>query len=511
MIEDRSLEKHELEFVETNPVDIDHLEDQAAANDNGHGHGLPSYDAAETHRVLRKIDWRLLPPLALLYLLAFLDKGNLGNANVAGMSKDLNLTGTQYNLAATMFFIPYAVFEIPSNIVLKILRPSRWITLLVILWGTIIVCAGIVTNYHGLLIARIFLGVAEAGFFPAATFLVSEWYCRFEVQTRMSVFFSAASMAGAFSGLLAYGIQQMDGIANLAGWRWIFIIEGIVTVLTGLAIPFVLPDSPEGASWLTPEEKRFIRYRLERDSGTAEGRVETLDHFQTKYLVAAIMDWKLWFTVFIYWGNTIPVYAFSITAPTIIKDLGYTSAQAQLLTIPVYFAGLVSTIGFSWAADKRRSRWPFIVIPYGISLIGFLGLLAIPHPKLPGLTYAFLFPITIGVYPAVITLVSWVANNIAPTSKRAIGLAMSIMMGNFGGAIGSNIYLRQEAPRYWTGYGVSIACSALAIASTFILKWAYQRENRKRDQLSEEEVRAKYTEAELLDMGDKSPLYRYVY
>jgi phosphotransferase system glucose/maltose/N-acetylglucosamine-specific IIC component len=159
-----------------------------------------------------------------------------------------------------------------------------------------------------------------------------------------------------------------------------------------------------------------------------------------------------------------------------------------------------------------------------------LALLVIPHPKWPGLTYAFLFPITIGVYPAVITLVSWVANNIAPTSKRVCGLALSIMMGNFGGAIGSNIYLVQEAPRYWTGYGVSTACCALAIVSTFILRWAYKRENWKRDQISEDEVRAKYSGGmrslnpgleekhlvnldteQLLDMGDKSPLYRYVY
>jgi predicted MFS family arabinose efflux permease len=193
-------------------------------------------------------------------------------------------------------------------------------------------------------------------------------------------------------------------------------------------------------------------------------------------------------------ANRIPVYAFTFTAPTIILELGYTSYQAQLLTIPVYTAGLIATIGFSRLADRYKSRWPFIVIPYGISMIGFLGLLIIPHPKLPGLTYAFLFPITIGVYPAVITLVSWVANNLAPTSKRACGLAVSIMMGNFGGAIGSNIYLTQEAPRYWTGYGVSLACSVLAIICTFILRWAYKRENEKRDQMSEEEIRAKYSE-----------------
>ncbi|KIV81005.1 hypothetical protein PV11_08459 [Exophiala sideris] len=488
------------------PPSADHLEDDVDRND----HDVFHYDAEETAKVLHKIDYRLLPTLALLYLLTFLDKGNIGNARVAGMAKDLHLTGTQYNIALTLFFIPYAIFEVPSNIVLKLLRPSIWIAILVVLWGTCCACTGVVTSYHSLLVVRILLGLCEAGFFPAATFLVIEWYCRFEVQTRLSVFFSAASMAGAFSGLLAYAIQHMDGLGNLAGWQWILILEGAITIAVGIAVPFVLPDSPERARWLTPEEQVFIRRRLELDSGTEKGRVETLDHFHSKYLIAAISDWKLWFTVFIYWGNTIPVYAFTFTAPTIILELGYTSYQAQLLTIPVYTAGLIATIGFSWLADRYKSRWPFVVIPYGISMMGFLGLLVIPHPKYPGLTYAFLFPITIGVYPAVITLVSWVANNLAPTSKRACGLAVSIMMGNFGGAIGSNIYLTREAPHYWTGYGVSLTCSALAIICTFILRWAYKRENEKRDQMSEEEIRAKYSEQELLEMGDKSPLYRYV-
>jgi MFS family permease len=161
-----------------------------------------------------------------------------------------------------------------------------------------------VQNYHGLLAVRIMLGVTEAGFFPAATFLVSTWYCRFEVQTRIAIFYCAASLAGAFSGLLAYGISKMDGIANIAGWRWIFILEGALTILTGIAVLFLLPDSIERASWLSHEEKGFLRRRLQQDTGTKEGRVNTAEKFQTRYLIRALTDWKLWFTVFIYWGNT---------------------------------------------------------------------------------------------------------------------------------------------------------------------------------------------------------------
>ncbi|KAK5453288.1 hypothetical protein LTS15_006473 [Exophiala xenobiotica] len=154
------------------PSAVDHLEDDVDRND----HDLLHYDAGETAKILHKIDYRLLPILALLYLLTFLDKGNIGNAKVAGMAEDLHLTGTQYNIALTLFFIPYAIFEVPSNIVLKLLRPSIWIAILVVLWGTCCACTGVVTSYHGLLVARIFLGLCEAGFFPAATFLVSEWY-----------------------------------------------------------------------------------------------------------------------------------------------------------------------------------------------------------------------------------------------------------------------------------------------------------------------------------------------
>ncbi|EXJ82987.1 hypothetical protein A1O3_06804 [Capronia epimyces CBS 606.96] len=487
-------------------VETSGLSDHAGLDDSN----LPRYDDKETRRILRRVDYRLLPMLTLLYVLAFLDRGNIGNAKVAGMNKDLKLTGTQYNLALTVFFFPYAVFEVPSNIVLKLMRPSWWICILMVSWGVVMTLQGIVQNYNGLIVTRTMLGLAESGFFPAATYLLTTWYCRFEVQTRLSVFFSAASMAGAFSGLLAFAIEKMDGVGGEDGWRWIFILEGILTTMVGCTLPWTLPDSPETASFLSVAEKDFINRRLVQDAGTSAGRVRTRERFQWRYLRAALADWKIYFAVIIYWGNSIVLYAFTYAAPSIILELGYTAAQAQLLTIPIYFLGAVSTIFFSVLADRHQTRWPFIVAPFSLALVGLIGLLAVPHPHLPGLTYAFLFTIPAGVYPPLIGCLSWVGNNLAPTWKRAIGMALLISLGNLGGAIGSNIFLANQAPHYWLGYGIATGIVAAAIASTLVLRVAYGLLNKKRDLLDEEEVKAQYTEDELLDLGDKSPLYRYV-
>ena len=225
--------------------------------------------------------------------------------------------------------------------------------------------------------------------------------------------------------------------------------------------------------------------------------------------------------------NRVPLYAFTFTVPTIIKDLGYSAANAQLLTVPPYVLGMITTVLTSRLADKRRTRWPFILYPYAVASIGFLGLLVIPHPKFPGLTYGWLFFVTGGLYPPVITMASWLGNNLAPTWKRSVGIALGISLANAGGLVGSNIFIATQAPRYPLGYGFCLGCLIVAILATLVLRYAYTSINTKRDKLSEDEIRSRYTERkssfgtsylslltecaeELLDLGDASPLYRYV-
>ncbi|KAH8807883.1 major facilitator superfamily domain-containing protein [Xylogone sp. PMI_703] len=467
----------------------------------------------EGKRILRKVDFRLIPLLSVLYLIAYVDRSNIGNAKIAGMSDDLNLYGMRYNTALTVFFVPYSIFEVPSNIVLKVLRPSIWISLLCLAWGTVMTLMGLVNSYQGLVIARFFLGVAEAGFFPAATYLLTIWYKRYEVQQRMAIFYAAASLSGAFSGLLAFAIEHMDGISGLGGWKWIFILEGLVPVAVSFSLYFLLPDKPETAKFLTPQEREWIVNRIALQTGSGHGRVTNADKIRTHHIKSAFADWRIWLGIIPFWGCTIGTYGFTATVPTVLLEMGYSSTNAQLLTVPIYVFGLLATVVAAFWSDRVQQRTPFIMGGFAIAVVGFIGELAIPHPRLSGVTYFFLFLIAAGLYSPFVCIVTLIGNNLAPSSKRAVGMALLSSIGNMGGICGSNIYFSKEAPRYPAGFGTSLGISVASIIAAYALRVIYRKENKRRDELmareGEEGIRAQYTEQELLELGDLSPFYRY--
>ncbi|ORX93929.1 major facilitator superfamily domain-containing protein [Clohesyomyces aquaticus] len=492
---------------------IEELEEKKFSSDGELEANALAVSEAEARRILKKVDYRLVPLLSFLYLVAFVDRSNIGNAKIAGLTKDLNMHGLQYNTAVTLFFVPYTLLEVPSNIVLKMMKPSRWIAILMFGWGMTMTLMCLIKSYKGLLAARWFLGVTESGFFPASTFLLTLWYRRYEVQRRLAVFYIAASLSGAFSGLLAFAIQKLNSRAGLSGWQWIFLLEGLIPVAMSLFIWKILPDSPETAKFLTQGERDFLVNRLAEETGSGHGRVTNQDKIQKHHIVAGFSDWRVWGGVVIFWGNTVGVYGFTATVPTVIQGLGYSSANAQLLTIPIYVFASIVTLAFAFLSDYRQARSPFIIAGYCIAVIGFIAQLAIPHPRYPGLTYGFLFPVAAGLYCPFICLVGWIANNLAPSSKRAVGMALLIAVGNMGGIMGSNIYLAREAPKYRTGFGVSLVMACLAIIATLVLRWGYTRENNRRakemSEHTDEEIKARYTDQEMLDLGDRSPFFRY--
>ncbi|OBT76134.1 hypothetical protein VF21_04858 [Pseudogymnoascus sp. 05NY08] len=469
------------------------ITNSAPVKDEGQWDG-PDADFFEIDRavVLRKMDMRLIPVLALLYLLSFLDRGNIGNANIQGLSEDLGLTDTQYALCLTVFFFTYALFELPSNLLLKKLRPSIWLPSIMVAWGTCTICLGVTNNYAGLLSVRVFLGLAEAGLFPGVSYYLTMWYCSEELAIRQGLFFSAASMAGAFSGLLAFAIAKMDGVGGYEGWRWIFILEGLLTVVVATGAYFIMYDFPDTASFLTPQERAWASHRLKYQGSKRSGRmIAESDKLEWRFVKAAVI---------------------SLFLPTIINQLGYEAATAQLLTIPIYISAAIMCIGTSKLSDRAakagNSRWPYIFWPMIAILVGFIiALAASAHGGVPGVVYAGVFITTCGIYPAVPGNITWIANNLAGSYKRAAGMGFQIGIGNLSGAMASNFYRKRDKPQFILGHALNIGIVSLGIVAVMTLRWNYARINAQRDR--DESDGADINDDEIAKMGDRAPTFRY--
>lgn len=184
-------------------------------------------------------------------------------------------------------------------------------------------------------------------------------------------------------------------------------LEGIFTVVVGVSCYMFLPNGPATARFLTPAERAFLIERLENDNGGGSGKVGTHEPFKWRYMVDALTDWKIYLSVLIYWGNAICNYGFIYTLPSVIKELGYSAENAQLLTIPVYVLALAVTILAAFLSDRYENRSNFIIYPSIVAAIGYIGLLALPHPGLPGVTYGFLFIVAAGLYPLICGVISW--------------------------------------------------------------------------------------------------------
>ncbi|KAJ5338543.1 Major facilitator superfamily domain general substrate transporter [Penicillium brevicompactum] len=505
-LEKPSSHQFENAMMEKSPFSAECKQNMTAADAEGSSLGPSGFEDVDEAAVLRKMDIRLIPMLSLLYLLAFLDRGNIGNAKIEGLVDDLHMTGPQYNWTLTVFFFTYCVFELPSNLLLKKLRPSRWLPLIMVAWGIVMTLMGVVNNYGGLLATRLFLGVAEAGLYPGVAYYITLWYPRHRAQFRQAMFFSAASVAGAFSGLLAYAIAKMDGVGGYAGWRWIFILEGLLTVLVAFVAPFAIHDSPETATFLTEKERQFVLHSLRiQNTSDSHEMVAKDDKFQWRYVYDAFADWQIWLGLFMYWGITCPLYGISLFLPSIIKDLGYNSSTAQLLTVPIYITAAIVAVIAAWVSDRRKQRSPFILFFMGMIAIGFIICLASTGRGVPGVMYFGIFVAVVGIYPAFPGNVTWLSVNMAGDYKRAAGMAIYIGIGNLAGAMSSNFYRAQDAPNYILGHSLELAFVVVGMIAAIILRLSYQRINKKRDAMDPSEYP---TDPDSL--GDRSPLFRYM-
>ncbi|KAL1999386.1 hypothetical protein VTN02DRAFT_4595 [Thermoascus thermophilus] len=242
----------------------------------------PEIDPSLERNLLLKIDLRVIPALWLLFLVSFVDRGNLGNAKIEGLEDSLGMTGDDYNVALQVFTVSYVVLGIPANLVFQRYGP-RVLSVMMFAWGLCTLGQGVTQSFAGLVTCRLLMGVCEAGFVPGCAYLIGAYYKKNEYLRRYSVFFSASMAAGAFNGLFANLLSRMDGVGG------IFIVEALITVVISVASFFLIVPFPEHCTFLTPQEKKLLLDRLAEDGGSARD-----DRIEWRRVLETAMDWKIW-------------------------------------------------------------------------------------------------------------------------------------------------------------------------------------------------------------------------
>ncbi|GAC93982.1 hypothetical protein PHSY_001551 [Pseudozyma hubeiensis SY62] len=469
-------------------------------------HGEVRYTRQEERRLVRKIDIVVVPILLVLYLLSFLDRSNIGNAKLDGLVADIKLK--DYSTALTLFFVGYVVGEVPANIVLKKTSPPLWLPTLTLIWGIISVVQGLVHNQAGLFAVRFFLGLSESGLFPGSVFVFSMFYPRRERHYRVALLLSGAAVSGAFGGILAYGIGFMRGVGGKNGWSWILIIEGLLTIVVALAAYKLVPHYPMKSRTFSDREKSIIAARMQADRDSLDE-----ESFSWDGVKQAFTDPYVYLYGLLFHGFAFALYTISLFMPTIIADLGFTAANAQLLTVPPYVLAFIFTMSIAHISFVVNRRLIFIIGSACLAIVGYI--VQITSPTVAG-RYVAIFITTPGVYAGNALLLSLPSENVSGQTKRATALAMQIGFGNMGSIVGVQLYRRPlgalKNPNYHISHGLSIVWLGFGIGAASALWFLLSRENRRRDAVQASQGHEKVQEEsqdELKRLGDRRLDWRY--
>ncbi|PVG04130.1 MFS general substrate transporter [Serendipita vermifera] len=492
---------------------IEHLE---SSSDNTHSkyrnnklHGDERLDAEfggpeERRRLERKLLWKVdlrMSILVVIYILNYIDRNNAAAARLRGFEADLNLHGQEFATLLSILYVGYITMQVPSNMFLdRIGKPSLYLPACMVVWGVISCLTGITHNFVGALLTRFFLGFVEAAFFPGALYLLSKWYTKKELGLRNAILFCGNLLSNAFGGLLAAGILDgMQGKLGHAAWRWLFYIEGALTVAVAIVAVFILPDFPATTRWLTPEERRLAEMRMEEDAGV--GDEEDKQGSLTRGLTMALSDWKVWWMALALTAQVIGL-SFNAYFPTLTATLGYNRTITLLLCAPPW--GFAAIIAFIVArhSDAVGDRFFHIIGPLCVGMVGFIISLSTMNTAA---RYISLF-LAAQSYAGFIVFFAWISNTIPrPPSKRAVALAFINAFSQLGNVAGSYCWQSKWGKSYRYSYAICISCFGLAIIMCAILRLHLKNENKKLEAeaksgkgLVEEDVRGDGTDVPMV-------------
>ncbi|KAL2835328.1 major facilitator superfamily domain-containing protein [Aspergillus pseudoustus] len=443
---------------------------------------------------VRKVDFYILPLLCL---------SNLANAKTDGLEHDIKLKGNEYSLLILLFYIPFGLCDLPWNLLIKRYSGRIMLSFMTVVWGICAMCQCAPKSFGAMLSIRLILGIFEAGFFAGATFYFTLFYTRGEMGFRLAIMQSFAVLAAAFSGLISFGVFQINH-PSVKGWQWLFIIEGAMTLIAGVVGFWWLPDNAQTAWFLNDRERAAARARLLRDtSSEVDTKLELKAAFQTW------SDWK--FPVWCLITFTYPVaYATAMNFfPLIVSRLGYSVVKTNLWTVAPNLVGAVILLCVAKSSDYFRERSIHIIISLIISLVGMLVLASIDVVNNKGVSYFACFLLAAGAYIPSCLVHAWHNNNNTNENSRAANTGFFVGLGNIAGILSAATFRTEYAPKYNPTLIATCACNGVCIVATAFMGTWMRMENRRRDREQGVRLRAGEVETAQLGEGEKSPGWRY--
>lgn len=450
----------------------------------------------DEEKLIHKFDRRLMPIFCLGYFFSALDRSNIGNAAVAGLETSLNLTSVQYSNAVSVVYATYLPAMLPGVwLMRKCKKPGYYMGGMMIAWSLVSIFTIFCKNYAGLIVVRILLGLFEGSYFTCMTILAADYYLPTENARRSTYYWVASAFSSSFSGLISTGCTKITS-GSLKPWQYMYIIEGLLSVMAGVWLFFGLPDNPSQLIHTDTEKRVFASRTIRRKN------YEGSTSFDWKEL-RSCFDFKLGASVVTQYCQDTCLYGFSTFLPSILKrDLGYDSMKSQYLTVPVYlWAGFLYFVA-AWISDKKKARGPVIVFCNFFGIAGYILLLTV---KNPGVLYFACYLISFSTYIGTGLNESWIVSNTAPAFKRATSTAINQTLGNVSGAISPQLY--RKPPKYVLGNSFTLGALCLASITCTLCTLYLHRKNVQHKRILETGVDDRKQERK---HGDDSPEFEFL-
>lgn len=436
-----------------------------------------------------------------LYLLSFLDRSNIGNAKVAGLTDDLKLSDSQYEWLLTAFYIMYILFEW-MTVMYQVAPPHIYVSICVCAWGVLASLQSLATSYAYLLVLRALLGIGEAAF-VGIPFYLTFFFRREELAFRTGLFVSAAPLATSFASSLAWAIVKMGDKTGIASWRLLFLIEGFPAVLVAVVCWYWLPDSPSTARWLNRRQRKIATLRLRKEadaSGIATGKQSSVPRhkkkFQWREVLNTMLDPKSWLSAFMFFFCNVAFSSMPVFLPTIVNAMGFDRLSSQGLSAPPFLFAFVVVLLTAWLSDKYKSRSVPMIFHALMAMCGYLILVVAGSTRVQShaVRYLAVYPICAGFFSAVTIIITWTVNNQASDEAKGTGMAVLNVVGQMGPLVGTRLYPDVEGPYYVKGMTVCAVSMGMVVVLAFALRVVLSRANAK--------SRAKEVEGQGLMGGD---------